>query len=299
MAFSYQYQNEQDAIRAEANQWLARFAPLVMGATPYELEVIHRRLNTISELKQNVPNLSSKLSQLQTSSDLELSDTFSQASAQLESIDADLRRQLSKVAPGDPMGMVDIGALQNRLAEREARQEIGVDQTSLIPAVLELETSPSNIGAALAIGIFGIAWTAFTSVHCVLMIGGMAKAFGWFALGLLLFYSIFFMVGFAMLYAALNALCTESIKLEGRTMTIYRKLGSWTRVKIHELASDTKAIVGPIQQETSVRSENSAPAFAVNLTDEKGKGISISSTTSREFKDKMALKINEYLAAYG
>jgi len=300
MASPFQYLNEEDAVREQANQWLARFAPLVMDdAAPYELELIHKRIKTVSELRERAPVLAEKLSHLTQPEDLELSDTLRQATSQLGSIDTDLRKQLSRVAPGDPLGKVDIGDLQERLAERQAQQEVGVTQSDLVPAVLELETSPSNWAAAVGMGGFGLAWTAFTTFHCIMMVGGMVRAFGWVGLALLAFYSLFFFVGFGMLYGALNSICTESIRLEGRTLHIKRKLRNWIRTKTYHLAPDTKASVGSPQGDGAVLEKNSVPVMAINLTDDRGKGISFGPATTREHKEKMAHQINEYLSIYG
>ena len=49
--------------------------------------------------------------------------------------------------------------------------------------------------------------------------------FGFAALRLSAFYSIFFLVGFAMLGSCVNSLCTECISLNGRTLKIIIKLG--------------------------------------------------------------------------
>lgn len=300
MASPFQYMNEEDALREQANQWLARFAPLVMDdAAPYELDLIHKRLRTVTELKEKAPALAEKLSFLTKPEDLELSDTLRQASSQLESLDSELRKQLSKVAPGDPLGIVDIGDLQDRLAERQAQQEIGVTRADMIPAVLELVTSPPNWASALGIGMFGFAWTSFTTFHCIFMVSGLVKAFGWVGLGLLAFYSIFFLVGFGMLWATVNAISTESIKLEGRRLTVIRKLGGWVRTKTYRLSPDTKASIGTPQSDTAITSKNSVPVLAINLTDETGKGISLANTTTKEFKEKLTKQINEYLQTYG
>ncbi len=300
MASRYSFENDQGAIRDLANQWLAKFAPLISSdEIPYEADTIRQQMSTIAGLKSDAPELLRLLQNLTDNSDLRIRETIVDAVEQLDSIEQPLRRQLAKVAPGDPRGVIDVESLKERLAERNAKQEIGVTETSQVPAIIELETSPPNKTVAMGAGIFGIAWTSFTTLHCIAMVGGMYHAFGIAALGLLLFYSIFFMVGFAMLGSSMNSLCTESITLNGRTLTINQKFKNWNRTKSFELSDDTIAKVGRPQAGTTQTSNNSAPLQTINLTDSKGKGISFGASTTYEFKQKLAKKINEYLTVWG
>ncbi len=300
MASQYSFENDQGAVRELANQWLARFAPLIASdEVPFESATIRNQLAAIASLKNDAPELRRLLEPFTEGSDRQLFDTVNQALGQLDSLEGGLRKQLAKVAPGDPQGMIDVASLQDRLAEREAKQEIGVQASDLIPSVLELETSPPNKAVAIGAGVFGLGWTAFTAIHCVIMIGGMYRAFGFAAFGLLAFYSIFFLVGFAMLGSCVNSLCTESISLNGRTLTINRKLGGWVRTKTFELSEDTRASIGKPQSGTTQSSNGAAPLQTINLTDSRGKGISFGASTTYEFKQKLAKKINEYLAVWG
>lgn len=300
MASQYSFENDQGAVRELANQWLARFAPLIASdGVPFESATIRNQLAAIASLKNDAPELRRLLEPFTEGSDRQLFDTVNQALGQLDSLEGGLRKQLAKVAPGDPQGMIDVASLQDRLAEREAKQEIGVQTSDLIPSVLELETSPPNKAVAIGAGVFGLGWTAFTAIHCVIMIGGMYRAFGFAAFGLLAFYSIFFLVGFAMLGSCVNSLCTESISLNGRALTVHRKLGNWVRTKTFELSEDTRASIGKPQSGTTQSSNGAAPLQTINLTDSRGKGISFGASTTYEFKQKLAKKINEYLAVWG
>ncbi|MEI7986129.1 MAG: hypothetical protein WCI55_10915 [Armatimonadota bacterium] len=300
MPSQYSFENDLGAVRDLANQWLAKFAPLISSdEVPYETDTIRHQMSTIAGLKSDAPELLRMLQSLPEDADQRLRQTIVEAINQLDSIEQPLRKQLAKVAPGDPLGVVDVESLQERLAERQAKQEIGVSETSSVPAILEVETSPPNKAIAIGAGIFGLGWTAFTTIHCVFMIGGMYHAFGIAALGLLLFYSIFFMVGFAMLGSSLNSMSTESISLNGRTLIVYRKLGNWTRTKTYQLATDTQASIGKPQAGTSQSSEGSVPLQTINLTDNRGKGVSIGASTTSEYKQKLSKKINEYLAVWG
>ena len=299
MASQYSFENDQAAVRDLANQWLAKFAPLISSESlPFEQSVIREQISLVSSLRADGPELLRLLQSFQAEPDRQLCETINEAIDQLESIEQPLRKQLAKVAPGDPNGIVDVQSLQERLAERHAKQEIGISEASLVPAILEIETSPPNVAAALGAGIFGLAWTGFTTFHCILMIGGMVKTFGFLAFAMLLFYSIFFLVGYAMLAAAANSLGTESIELNGRTLTIRKTLRGWVRSKSHQLSPETHAVIG--KPESGVQgSTDSAPLQAINFTDLKGKGISVGAMTTYEYKEKLVKKINEYLAVWG
>jgi hypothetical protein len=90
------------------------------------------------------------------------------------------------------------------------------------------------------------------------------------ALFLLLFYAIFFGVGFAMIWATIDALSVEEIELTGRSLVIKKTIGKWVRTNVIELDPETRAVVGVAQ--TGIRSENkNVPQRAVLMTDAKGK----------------------------
>jgi len=297
MQFSQEFEAD-GYIRAQAHEWLAQFAPLLLSDEVPSREEVDRHLVAIEKLRTSGRDLTSRLSFLQSSEDQALAETLKKAYGQLDSIETDLRRRLARLAPGDLRGQVDLTEIQEKLAEREARQELGVSTLPEPPPILELVTSPSNPAAAAGIGIFGLGWTAFTVFHSVLMIGGMFKAFGWGALALLLFYSIFYAVGFGMLATAVNALATETIELDGRTLKIKRVLGGWVREKVVELNSKSRARVGtPSMGWTN--SNKQTPTLAIILTDASGKEVSIGSGASLELRGRMADEINNYLDVHG
>lgn len=297
MQFSQEFEAD-GYIRAQAHEWLAQFAPLVLMDEAPSREDVDAQLVAIEKLRTSGRDLTSRLTFLQSSEDQALADTLNKAYGQLDSIESDLRRRLAKIAPGDLRGQVDLSELQEKLAEREARQELGVSTLPEPPAILELVTSPSNPAGAVGVGIFGLGWTAFTVFHSVLMIGGMFKAFGWGALALLLFYSIFYAVGFGMLATAVNLLATESIELQGRTLKIKRVLGGWVREKSIELNEKTRARVGtPSMGWTN--NNKQTPTMAIILTDAAGKEVSIGTGASLELRGRMADQINHYLDVNG
>jgi hypothetical protein len=297
MQFSQEFEAD-GYIRAQAHEWLAQFAPLVLMDEAPSREDVDSQLVAIEKLRTSGRDLTSRLAFLQSSEDQTLADTLNKAYSQLDSIESDLRRRLAKIAPGDLRGQVDLTEIQEKLAEREARQELGVSTMPEPPPVLELVTSPSNPAGAIGVGIFGMGWTAFTVLHSVLMIGGMFKAFGWGALALLLFYSIFYAVGFGMLATAVNLLSTETIELNGRTLKIKRVLGGWVREKSIELNEKTRARVGtPCMGWTN--NNKQTPTMAIILTDAAGKEVSIGTGASLELRGRMADQINHYLDVNG
>ncbi|MEZ5163488.1 MAG: hypothetical protein R2688_07000 [Fimbriimonadaceae bacterium] len=143
---------------------------------------------------------------------------------------------------------------------------------------LDLVTSPPNIGAAMGMLIFALGWNGFTTFHATLMIGGMYKAFGVAAFALLLFYAIFFSVGFAIFWGAFLAGAEESIELEGDQLTIKRKLLRFTHRKKHTLDLDTFARIG-MAERTQLRNSERGPnlAKAIILTDDNGRPINLGS----------------------
>lgn len=282
--------------RQLATRWLARFAPLVNNSPTWDQDRLKESIRILHDLKAESSDLIGRLDHLWKSEDVELTQTVRTAVLQLDSIENELRSHLGFVSPGDPLSSVNLDDLQERLARRQAKQEIGLSTTEPIPFVLEEKSSPSNPAAGLAIGIFGLGWTAFTTVHCILMISGMKKALGWAALGLLAFYSIFFFVGFAMLAAAVYAFATETIRLEGRKLTITRSLLGISREKSVTLDRDAVARVGVREM---AMQQKGAPTLAINLSTDDGKTVSIGGYASEEARKRLAVKINQYLSIRG
>lgn len=300
MPLNERFDNESDAelekARATANAWIARFAPLVMEGQVLTDREVRARLKTVDTLRSEAPEVR-RVVRSQDQLDWDLISTFDRASEQLDSLELGLRRQLAVQTPGDPAGVADLERLNEHLAERMARQELGLAGEEPMPAVLELKTSPANLAQAGAIGVFGFGWTAFTTVHAIFMIGGFMQAFGWLALGLLAFYSIFFMVGFGMLAAAVNSACDESITLDGRTLVVRRTLGAWVREKRHTLAADALVEIGKVDavKMGTGRSNSLTPALVV--PDANGRPISFGAGQTSDQRKKLHDRINAYLRA--
>jgi len=290
--------NLEEEVRDRANAWVARFAPLVMRDDPaMDVSEVRSRLALIESLHHDGPELAREVDALGPG-DHELAETLRHAVAQLDSIESDLRRRMARLEPGDPAGLVDYDALQDRLAERRARQEVGVETEAIVPKVLEMQINPGNMAAATGMGVFGLGWTGFTLVHCILMIGGMSKAFGWLALGLLAFYAIFFMVGFGMLYGAYLAAADESIQLHGRKLTIIRTFAGIRRTKSVELDADAGASIG---RSTAASNNNarSPSGRAILLHDSRGRTIQLGSHASDHQRETALKRINAYLKVHG
>lgn len=236
-----------------------------------------------------------RLGSLWEPGDMELASTFGNAVTQLPSIEADFRSRLaSQRFPGP---RVDLESIQERLAEREAQQELGIPTSVHNALSLSMQTSPRNIGAAIGVGIFALGWNAFTLMHAVLMIGGMWKAMGPVALFLLLFYAIFFGAGFAMAWATIEALSVEEIELTGRSLVIKKTLGKWVRTKMINLDPESRAVVGIAQSGIRTNSNNRVPQRAVLMTDATGKEVVFGAGSTEEMKNRIARQVNEYLGA--
>lgn len=281
--------------RDAANAWIARFAPLVMGDQVLAESEVRNRIKTVGRLRSESGEVRRGLQIYGGDSVWDVSSTLDRAVAQLDSIEEGLRKQLGLLSPGDPEGTADLERLNERLTERSARQELGLRPEAEMPAVLEERTSPPNWAAAGAIGLFGFGWTSFTTFHAVLMIGGMLKAFGYGALALLGFYAIFFAVGFSMLAAAVTAASDESIVLDGRTLTVRRKLGRWVREKRHQLGADSKAEIGRTSAVKMGTGQSDGVTPAIVIPDADGRPISFGSGQTSAQRDALRDRINAYL----
>ncbi len=289
---------QQDDPHEEANAWVAKFAPLVMadGAILGAAD-IRSRLDLVAQLRAAAPAIQQKLAPSGGQPD-ELSSTLGQAAGQLDSIESDLRKRLALLAPGDPAGIVNLDAIQEKLHEREARQELGAPTDTTQPPVLELQTASGNFASAAFMGVFSLAWLSFTTVHATLMIGGMVKTVGYMGLGLLGFYALFYLAGLAMAYSALNAASSENIVLSGNQLSVIRRLGSWVRTKRYVLPKDARAEVTYTGNSTYTGYNSSQRMTeAIVLGDVGGKQINLGTNGNHVQRTSACEKINAYLAA--
>lgn len=267
-------------------------------SVPTEPEV-RRRIQSCLQLRSEGESLKQRLTAI-SDSDPELVHTFDKASNQLESIEDDFRRKLGKLMPGDPDGIADLDEIKDRLAERLARQEMGLEGESAVPEVLELKVGSPNRTAAVGIGVFGLGWTAFTTFHAIIMIGGMFTAFGWGALALLAFYSIFFLAGFTMLAAAAEAASSEHIVLNGRQLTVVKSLGPWIRKKTYQLPADARAAIAEMEI-ARVRAGNAPakPSTVVQVHDVDGNPIGFGANATDFQRRQTVERVNAYLKLRG
>ncbi len=286
-------------LKGQANAWVAQFAPLVMDDTALTEGEIHQRLRLLDHLRQTGPELKTRLASFEGSYDTQLASTMEHALSQIDSIETDLRKRLARLAPGDPEGIVDLDTLQERLEGRSARQELGVPTDQEIPPVLQLKLSPGNLAGAGFIGLFALGWTGFTTFHAIMMIGGMWQAFGWPSLLLLLFYSLFFGVGFAMFAAAYNAAAQEEIELDGRQLTVRKKLLGIVREKKYTLpeGKDASAKIEDVANNGFRAQGTPRTMTAIVMTDSEGRQITFGAQATQQVREKTVERLNAYIKA--
>ncbi|MEI7575283.1 MAG: hypothetical protein WCK51_00185 [Armatimonadota bacterium] len=288
--------DESQKTRDDANIWLARLSPLLSPKPGLSQDEVEKNINTLRSLQGEASDLQYRLGSLWEPGDVELANTFGNAVTQLPSIESDFRSRLaSQRFPGP---RVDLESIQERLAEREAQQELGIPTSVHNALSLSIQTSPRNIAAALGLGVFALGWNAFTLMHCILMVGGMWRAMGPVALFMLLFYSIFFGVGFAMIWGVIEALSVEEIELTGRSLLIKKSIGKWVRTKMIDLDPESRAVVGIAQAGVRMNNGNNrVPQRAVLMTDSKGKEVVFAAGATEELRTRIARQVNEYLGA--
>lgn len=282
-----------DEIVDVANAWLARFAPLVLDAPGATVPELKGLITASVKLQEEATSLQTLLAPVAVD-EAELADTVRKAASQLPSLEEDFRKRLARLAPGDPAGIADYRAIQDRLQEREARQELGVPTEEEVPSVLAVKVADGNWAGAIGLGVFAFGWNSFTLVHCVMMVGGLSKAIGWGALGLLGFYAIFFGVGALMAVGSLMAASQESVQIDGTQFTATYKLGFLRYSYRRTLDLSVPARIGVPERGTS---SDSKPKATVVLTDEKGREFTIGQNAGKARLEALCAEINSYMAA--
>jgi hypothetical protein len=282
--------------REGAHRWLARFAPLLDVPAGLSAADCRRRLELATELRGTSAPVLTALEGQAGAADAELLTTLREAAGQLDGVEGDLRERLGLLAPGDPAGIVDLTKIRARLAERAARselEEVVPSATGVRELRLEADTSSGNVAGAIMLGIFAFGWLSFTTVHACFMIGGMAAAFGWMALGLLGFYAIFFAAGFAMAWGAIKTASKERIALDGRQFTLTRHFGLWTWQNTYEMGPNSRAYV----VEPSMRQEGST-AKEIAVRTAEGKEVRFANGLAHYEQERLIERLNEYLQAH-
>ncbi len=292
---NHEVQEEQarDAMRA----WLAEFAPLVMDQSQRSATEIRQELALIERLQGRTSELDHSKGLLTRMDDSELIRTYNQAREQVRTIERDLRRRLATLAPGDPNSEPDYDALQERLAETAAQIEVGVPTFSANPDRLELLSSPSQVMAGVGMAIFGLGWTAFTTLHAVFMIGGMMQAMGLLALAMLGFYAIFWAVGVGMFVSAFHKAAQETITLEGDELTVTKTLGPLRQVKRHRINPKVEVRIGTTEQAFTPRNRRSSPirVAAIIFTSDGGRPVAVATGTTDANRELMLRQIQAHL----
>lgn len=282
----------EEGLRSEAESWMARFAPLIMTEAEPSPEVVRGRLENVQGLRRDGGPIWMRLGSLRELEDRELVSTFERAWKQLPSLEEDLRRTLARVSPGHPESRVELDELRMRLEEREARQEIGLDTDDLLDDDEEIVTSPTNWMAGGSALVFGLGWNAFTLFHASLMIGGMFQAFGAPALLLLLFYGIFFAVGFGMMATAYTSLSETSVMVQDGILRRTRRFFGMTFTKYWELEPGSKASLETPAWGMHQNREGAPPPKQITFISRQGKPIQVGAPASVQKRDQVLERIN-------
>lgn len=279
--------------RESAQRWLARFSPLLDEPETLKADECRRRLERLQGLRGDSQQVLFSLQSQAGTDEVELLTTLRQAVDELDDRESELRRRIATLAPGDAEGEVDLQAIRSRIAEAEARREVEQVTGSrlLSEPRLEILTSPGSLAAAAFMGVFSLGWMSFTTLHAVIMIGGMIQSsIGWGAIFFLFFYAIFWAVGIGIGYGAFKTASKEHATFDGRTLTITRSLFGKEWKKSFELAPDAQAYV----TQSNFR-QNNVPSWELALTDAQGKEIRLGSGRQMFELQHKAEKINAFL----
>lgn len=292
-------ESSSEEIRDAANAWVARFAPLLMNQEVLTESEVRKRIYDSEILQREGRDMRERVREI-AETDPDLIKTFEAAVGQLDSIEMDYRKQLALLKPGDPDGIANLETVNEKLQERLARQEVGLETNPTVPSILDLKVSPGNKAAAAGLFVFGLGWNAFTAFHATLMIGGMSKAFGLGAFALLAFYAIFFLVGFGMWAGAFHAGAAEQIHLDGRQLIITRTFGPYKKEKRYSLPPNSQAEIA-LAEDTQITGKNQTKKLVsvVQLHDVEGHPINIGAMATDMQRRQTLEKINAYLKVRG
>jgi len=283
--------------RETANRWLARFVPLLEDQEALTATECRRRVKLAEALVGEGGEALAALEARATGDDGPLLSTLRAAVTEVATLEQDLRRRLARLSPGDPAGEVDLDAIQAKLAETAARREVHeITGSPLLTPRLEVKTSPASWAGAAGLGIFGLGWSSFTTIHAVLFIGGFWRVIGPFALFFLLFYAMFWAVGFAMLWGAYLAACDETVSLDGRSLVVARRLGpfSWRREATLPSTSRVKRIASTV---SAGKNGHGKTGTDLAVTDENGREVRFACMRSGEEQERLMARLNDYLGA--
>jgi len=277
----------------EANTWLARFAPLLDELHELSAEQCRARLRLVPGLRSEGDRALRRLREHGCLTDTALLETLREAVRELDGQENNLRCRLALLEPGDPQGMVDLSDMRERLAEIAARREVAAVTGSFTGSSgeLEFQTSPPNWAAAGFMGLFSFGWMSFTTVHAVVMIGGMSMAFGWMALAMLGFYAIFWAVGLAMAWGAILSASREHLATQGRLIVITRQFLRWTWCKKHPISPDSRAY---LKQSTTRSDSGASTSLQAAFTDAEGREITLAAGRPQPELERIITRLNDY-----
>ena len=280
-------------LELDAYQWMTRMSPLVLDTLPSTKTAAKRHLADLQQQLQTGRTLQQAIAGMGLNPSITTS--IDEAIRHLPDMILDAEAHITYLETGAANAEDAAEQLREKLARRAAQTEVNDIIGKEIEQPLEATTRHRNIPAAIAMGIFGIAWTSFTTVHAFFMIGGMMQAFGWAALFLLLFYSMFWAVGFGMLATSAASLGTETIDLYDGTLTSTFNLFGYKRVK--KIAIDTsyrakvvKVTWGGIQIQNSNR--RSAPQWCIEVRDTAGAKHQVSKGGDKDILEEVARQLS-------
>ena len=280
-------------LELDAYQWMTRMSPLVLDTLPSTKTAAKRHLADLQQQLQTGRTLQQAIAGMGLNPSITTS--IDEAIRHLPDMILDAEAHITYLETGAANAEDAAEQLREKLARRAAQTEVNDIIGKEIEQPLEATTRHRNIPAAIAMGIFGIAWTSFTTVHAFFMIGGMMQAFGWAALFLLLFYSMFWAVGFGMLATSAASLGTETIDLYDGTLTSTFNLFGYKRVK--KIAIDTsyrakvvKVTWGGIQMQNSNR--RSAPQWCIEVRDTAGAKHQVSKGGDKDILEEVARQLS-------
>jgi len=280
-------------LELDAYQWMTRMSPLVLDTPPSTKSAAKRHLADLQQQLQTGRLLQQDITTAELNPSIVMS--INEAIRHLPDMIRDAEAHITYLETGTANAEDAAEQLREKLARRAAQSEVDDIIGKGFEQPLQATTRHRNIPAAIGMGIFGIAWTSFTTVHAFFMIGGMMQAFGWAALFLLLFYSMFWAAGFGMLATAAVSLGTENIDLYDGTLTSTFSLFGYKRVK--KIAIDTsyrarvvKVTWNGIQMQNSNR--RGAPQWCIEVRDTAGAKHQISKGGDKDILEEVARQLN-------
>lgn len=275
-------------LELDAYQWMTRMSPLVLDTLPSTKSAAQRHLSDLIQQLQTGLALQQSIQNADLNPSIVTS--IGEALRHLPDMITDAEVHLRFLETGAANAEDAAEQLREKLARRAAQSEvndiIGTDLNQPFRAI----TRQRNIPAALGTGIFGVAWTSFTTVHAYFMIGGMMQAFGWAALFLLLFYSLFWAVGFGMLATAINNLSTETVDFFDGQLTATSHFFGITKSRVISLDKSyrPKVVRSTSLLEVKQGTRKAAPQWCIEVRDTQGVNHQISKGGDRDVLEEVA-----------